>query len=103
VTEIPAVWPDTKLEAQMTRDSERPADPDTPIHVKALLARVRELEAEITKTRELVAYACTCKKRNTPEWMQSLADYLNAAIAAQGSDSRVKWPGSWANEFHLEI
>ncbi len=50
----------------------------------------------------LIAVCCTCKKRNTPEWMAYFADVLNAAIAARGSDDRVKWPGNWSNEFHLE-
>ncbi len=52
---------------------------------------------------KLIAVACTCKKHNTPEWMAFFADCINAAIAACGSDDRVRWPGKWANEFHLEI
>ena len=51
----------------------------------------------------LIAVACTCKKRNTPEWMAHFAEVINAAIVACGSDDRVKWPGSWASGFHLEI
>lgn len=51
---------------------------------------------------KLIAVACTCKKRNTPEWMAYFAEVLNAAIAVCGSDDRVRWPGSWSNEFHLE-
>ena len=51
---------------------------------------------------KLIAYACTCKKRNTPEWMACFATIINAAIKAQGSDDSVRWPGSWANEFQLE-
>lgn len=55
------------------------------------------------RINKLIAFAMTCKKRNTPEWMAMLADVLNAAIEAQGSDDRVRWPGSWANEFQFEI
>jgi hypothetical protein len=33
--------------------------------------------------------------------MLYLADCINAAIAAQGSDDRVEYPGKWSNEFHL--
>lgn len=54
-----------------------------------------------SELNKLIAVACTCKKRNTTEWMQYFAECINAAIAAQGSDDRVEWPGKWANEFHL--
>ena len=50
---------------------------------------------------KLIAVACTCKKRNTPEWMAYFAECINAAIADQGSDDRVVWPGKWASEFQL--
>ena len=56
-----------------------------------------------TAITKLIEVAMTCKKRNTPEWMSYFADTINAAIAAVGSDDRVKWPGSWANEFQMEI
>jgi hypothetical protein len=52
---------------------------------------------------ELLAYAVTCKRRNTPEWMATFATLLNRAIEARGSDDRVRWPGSWADEFQMEI
>lgn len=51
---------------------------------------------------KLIAVCCTCKKRNTPEWMAYFAEVINAAIKARGSDDRVSYPGSWSNEFHLE-
>jgi hypothetical protein len=50
---------------------------------------------------KLIAVACTCKRRNTPEWMAYFAECINKAIEASGSDDRVEWPGSWSNEFHL--
>ena len=53
--------------------------------------------------RKLLAYAMSCKKRNTPEWMEGFATRLNAALAALGDDSRVIWPGKWASEFQFEI
>lgn len=52
---------------------------------------------------KLIAFICTCKKRNNPEWMAMLADLINKTLAASGSDDRVRWPGEWANEFQLEI
>jgi hypothetical protein len=57
-----------------------------------------ERESAINK---LIAVAMSCKKRNTPEWMAYFAEVINAAIAAQGSDDRVEYPGSWSDEFHL--
>lgn len=45
---------------------------------------------------------CVKKKCNTPEFMRYFAERINEAIAAMGSDDRVKWPGDWSNEFHLE-
>ena len=59
-------------------------------------------DENLTALLQLIAYACTCKKHNTPEWMACFAERLNAAIAACGSDDRVKWPGKWASEFQLE-
>ena len=50
---------------------------------------------------KLIAVATTCKKHNTPEWMEMFAACINNAMAAQGSDDRVEWPGKWSNEFHL--
>ena len=50
----------------------------------------------------LIAYAATCRRRNTPEWMKELAERLNAAIIARGCDSRVVWQ-AWASEFELEV
>ena len=44
---IPDLWPDAKLEAEMIRDAEIWLDNDLSCHVKALLARVRELEKEL--------------------------------------------------------
>jgi len=60
----PSVWPDTKLEAQMIADVERiPKSPycevsDIECHVKALLARIRELEAlvQAATRRSQLAY-----------------------------------------------
>ena len=52
--------------------------------------------------KKLIAVACTCKKRNEPEWMAYFAEVINAALLASGSDDRVKWPGPRANEFQIE-
>lgn len=60
-------------------------------------------DADFTTLNKLIAFVCTCKKRNDPEWMAMLADRINDALAASGSDDRVKWPGKWANEFQFEI
>lgn len=56
-----------------------------------------------TAINKLIAYVCTCKKHNQPEWMAGLADYLNEVFAATGVSDRVRWPGKWASEFQFEI
>ena len=61
-----------------------------------------ESERQIALNK-LIAVCCCVKKRNTPEFMAGFAVVINAAIAAQGSDDRVVWPGKWASEFQLEM
>jgi len=51
----------------------------------------------------LISAAATCKRRNTPEWMAYFAGCINDALAANGDDSRVEYPGKWSNEFHLVL
>ncbi len=50
---------------------------------------------------KLLAVCCCVKKRNTPEFMTSFAEVINAALAARGSDDRVEWPAAWSDEFYL--
>jgi len=52
--------------------------------------------------KHLIVHCMTCKRRNTPEWMAKFAERINVAIAAIGCKDRVRWPGSWSNEFHFE-
>lgn len=56
-----------------------------------------------TAFKKLIVHACTCRTRNSPGYMQALADAINDAIAAQGGTDRVRWPGRWATGFELEI
>ncbi len=53
-------------------------------------------------TNKLIAVCLCVKKHNTPEFMAYFAECINAALKEHGSDDRVKWPGKWAHEFHLE-
>lgn len=64
-----------------------------------MTAEHEKLHAEFSK---FIALAITCKKHNTPEWMAYFAERINSALAALGTDDRVKYPGKWSNEFHLE-
>jgi len=102
---VPAAWPDAKTEAEMLASAQTGWDVDC--HIKALLARVRELEAERDRLYEslnqFAGVALCTKKRNTPKFMAQLADAINTALAALGNDSSVKYPGDWSNEFHYEI
>lgn len=60
-------------------------------------------DTERDALHKLISVACTCKKRNTPEWMRYFAECINASLKALGSDSSVSYPGDWSNEFHFEI
>ncbi len=69
-----------------------------------LLSRKAEAPELPEPVNTLIAYAMSCKKSNTREWMRVFADRLNAAIAATGCGSRVEWPrGAWATEFQLVV
>jgi hypothetical protein len=61
------------------------------------------MNADETAVNRLILLAITCKRRNSPEWMNLFAACINDALRAYGSDDRVKYPGAWSNEFHLEI
>lgn len=59
-------------------------------------------EEKAIAVNKLVSVCCCVKKQNTPEFMSYFADTLNAALEALGTDDRVRYPGKWSNELHLE-
>lgn len=73
---------------------------DVCIHVKALAAALEELHEAFSGFISVVA--CT-KKKNTPEFMEYLAEHINKALKVCDVDGGVEWPGSWSNEFHYII
>lgn len=69
-------WPDDKLEAVMIKDAERSYDPYVPLHVKALVGRVRWLESKLYRAEECIrdfAWVSNHGADLTPEFVLSKA------------------------------
>ena len=82
--------------SEATDDKVIPLD-EVPAYIEGIYQQVDDLR-ELVKT--LAEFMWTCRRNNTPEWMERLADRMNAAAEFIGESERFEFNGDGISKKH---